>query len=94
MDRQSDTPSLNLDMTHFRCLSTFMVLYVLVQCEMLLNFSVHTKSITSLDVILPVLPSAINQSFMKNTHKLTHSSHALIHPYKSKIILKQLHPNI
>ena len=59
-----------------------------------ITFSVHAQSVTSLDLILKILPAAINQSFMKNTHKLTHSSHALIHPYKSKIILKQLHPNI
>ena len=58
-----------------------------------IKFSVHAESVTSLDMILPILLSAINQSFTKNTYKITHYSHALIHPYKSKTILKQLHPN-
>ena len=66
MDRQSDTPSLNLDMIHFRYLSIFMVTYVLVQCEMLSNF-LYAKSVTSLDMILPIMPSAINRSFTKKT---------------------------
>ena len=56
--------------------------------------SVHTKSVTNLNMIFPILPSTVNQSFTKCAYKLIHSSHTLIHPYKSKVILKQLHSNI
>ena len=89
----SATSSLNLVMIHFRCLSIFMVI-CFGTMRNAIKFSVHAESVTSLDMILPILPSAINQSFTKNTYKITHYSHALIHPYKSKTILKQLHPNV
>ena len=43
------------------------------------KFSVHAKFITSLDMILPILPYAISRYFAKNTYyKRTHSSHALV----------------
>ena len=48
------------------------------------KFSVHAKSVTGLDMILPIQPSAINQSLMKNTDRLTHSSHGLMQPYNPK----------
>ena len=56
--------------------------------------SAHTKSVTSLNMIFPILPCTVNQSFTKRAYKLIHSSHTLIDPYKSKAILKQLHSNI
>ena len=52
-----------------------------------IKISVHIKSVTSLNMIFPILPSAVNQSFTKSAYKLIHSPHALIHPYKSKAIL-------
>ena len=51
------------------------------------KISVHTKSVTSLNMIFPIMPSAVNQSFTKSAYKLIHSFHTLIHPYKSKAIL-------
>ena len=56
--------------------------------------SVYSKSVTSLDMVFPVLPSTVNQSFTKSAYKLIHSYHTLTHPYKSKAIMKQLHSNI
>ena len=59
-----------------------------------IKMSVHTKSVTSLNMIFPILPSTVNQSLTKSAYKLIHSSHTLIHPYKFKAILKELHSNI
>ena len=39
--------------------------------------SVHTKSVTSLNMIFPILPSTVNQSFTKSAYKLIHSSQHL-----------------
>ena len=58
------------------------------------KISVHNKPVTSFNMIFPILPSTVSQSFTKGAYKLIHSSHTWIHPYKSKAILKQLHSNI
>ena len=45
--------------------------------------SLQTISVTSLNMIFTILPSAVSQSYTKSTHNVIQSSHTLIHPYKS-----------